>query len=391
MASESRDIEITRSKPGPHWIAWCISAAVSLLIVNPAAYADPRSSQAVAGANACPRAELKMPSIPSDRPPGPPGVPKITVSSTVAASDASTSTVIRPDPKDQITCGRTSLKSIDDVIFSKPRLSSGKTADLQMDVQIPLPSKKRPLVVYVTGGGFVLAAKEAALELRTYVAEAGFVVASVQYRTLSDGANYRDSIEDIKSAVRYLRANADKFDVDPDKVAVWGESAGGYLAAMVGLTNGYGSFDVGANLNQSSAVQAVVDKFGPSNATKLAADFDAQSKAWYASATNPVSLYMGADAAAAANPLTYVGASKPPFLFFHGTQDRLVSPTQTLILHNALSAAGSRSIRYVLEGAGHGDMSFMGDSESGLPWSTKETMGIIVDFLRASIGGGEHK
>src|SRR5882762_461472 len=322
---------------------------------------------------------------------GPPAAPRITVSSTVAASDESTSTLIRPDPKDQITCGRTSLKSISGIIFSKPRLSNGKTADLQMDVQIPTPSKKRPLVVYVTGGGFVIAAKEAALDLRTYVAEAGFVVASVQYRTLSDGANFRDSIEDIKSAIRYLRANAEKFDVDPDKVAVWGESAGGYLASMVGLTNGYKSFDAGTNLNQSSTVQAVVDKFGPSDATKVAADFDAQSKASYASPTNPISLYMGADAATVANPLTYVGASKPPFLFFHGTQDRLVSPTQTLILHNALSAAGSRTIRYVLEGAGHGDMSFMGDSESGLPWSTKETMNIIVDFLRASMGGDEHK
>jgi acetyl esterase/lipase len=388
MARESRDTKMTGSRVGPHSIAWCITA-VSLLIVNSAVCADPRPSQAVRGANACPRAELRMPSIPGGRPPGPPGVPRITVSSTVAASDESTSTVIRPDPKDQITCGRTSLKSINGVIFSKPRLSSGKTADLQMDVQIPIPSKKRPLVVYVTGGGFVVAAKEAALDLRTYVAEAGFVVASVQYRTLSDGASFRGSIEDIKSAIRYLRANAEKFDVDSDRVAVWGESAGGYLASMVGLTNGYKSFDVGTNLNQSSAVQAVVDKFGPSDATRVAADFDAQSKASYASPTNPISLYMGADAATGANPLTYVGASKPPFLIFHGTQDRLVSPTQTLLLHNALNASGSRSIRYVLEGAGHGDMSFMGDSESGLPWSTKETMGIIVDFLRASIGADQ--
>jgi acetyl esterase/lipase len=370
---------------GQKSIVWCISIAASLLFADRAVCADPRPPQAVDVANACPRPDLKMPSIPGVHPSGPPSVPRITVSSTVAAADASTSTVIRPDPKNQITCGRTALKSINGVIFSSPKLANGKTADLQMDVQIPIPSKRRPLVVYVTGGGFVIAAKEAALDLRTYVAEAGFVVASVQYRTLSDGANYRDSIEDIKSAIRYLRANADKFDVDPAKVAIWGESAGGYLASMVGLTNGYKSLDEGANLDQSSAVQAVVDKFGPSDATKIAADFDAQSKASYASPSNPVLLYMGADAATAANPLTYVGPSKPPFLIFHGTQDRLVSPTQTLILHNALNAAGGRSIRYVLEGAGHGDMSFMGDSESGLPWSTKQTMGIIVAFLEASI------
>ena len=106
MARELRDGKMTESRVGPHSIACCISASLSLLIVNPAAYAGPRSSQAVTGANACPRAELKMPSIPGGRP----GPPRIIVSSTVAASDASTSTLIRPDPKDQITCGRTSLK-----------------------------------------------------------------------------------------------------------------------------------------------------------------------------------------------------------------------------------------------------------------------------------------
>ena len=94
MARESRDTKMTESHLGPNSIAWCISTAVSLLIVNPAAHGDPGPSQTVRDANACPRAELKMPSIPGGRPPGPPGVPRITVSSTVAASDESTSTVI---------------------------------------------------------------------------------------------------------------------------------------------------------------------------------------------------------------------------------------------------------------------------------------------------------
>jgi len=91
-------------------------------------------------------------------------------------------------------------------------------------------------------------------------------------------------------------------------------------------------------------------------------------------------------AGTAANPMTYVKASVPPFLIFHGSQDRLVSPSQTLILHDALIAAGGRSTRYVLDGAGHGDLSFLGDAKSGLPWSTRQTMGIIVDFLKVSIG-----
>jgi acetyl esterase/lipase len=92
------------------------------------------------------------------------------------------------------------------------------------------------------------------------------------------------------------------------------------------------------------------------------------------------------NATTAANPLTYIKATAPPFLIFHGSQDRLISPSQTLLLHNALVAAGVHSTRYVLEGAGHGDLAFMGDLEAGLPWSTRQTMGVIVDFLRATPG-----
>jgi acetyl esterase/lipase len=229
------------------------------------------------------------------------------------------------------------------------------------------------------------------------VAEAGFVVASIQYRTVRDGANFRDGIADVKSAVRFLRAHAGQYGIDPAKIAVWGESAGGYLVAMVGVTNGIKAFDIGNDLDRSSDVQAVVNKFGASDTSKLAADFDAHAQEADNAKDNPIAQYIGmtrdthmldtAIAAAAANPLSYIKASAPPFLNFHGSQDRLISPTQTLILHNALIAAGARSTRYVLDGAGHGDLSFLGDTRSGLPWSTKQTMGIIVDFLKVSIGG----
>jgi acetyl esterase/lipase len=307
------------------------------------------------------------------------------MSTSVAASDTSTSIVIRPDPKDQIACGTTALKPISDVVFSTPTLPDGKPIPLLLDIQVPAVAKRSPLVVYVPGGGFRRALKEAALDLRTYVAQAGFVVASIQYRTIVNGANYRHGVADVKSSIRYLRANADRFGIDPRRVAVWGESAGGYLVAMVGVTNGQRSFDVGNNLDQSSDVQAVVDKFGPSDISKIAADFDSHVQAAYA-ANNPISMYIGLDVTTAANPLTYVKASDPPFLIFHGTQDKLVSPSQTLMLSNALKAAGAHSTRYLLEGAGHGDLSFLGDFESGLPWSTKQTMGIIIDFLKRSIG-----
>ena len=328
-----------------------------------------------------------MPSLAMVPVPGPGAPrPKIPIATSVAPADTSTSSVIRPDPKDQITCGKVRVETLSDIVFAEPTLRDGKPLQLRMDVQVPAPQgRARPLVVYIPGGGFMISVKESALNLRTYVAEAGFVVASIEYRTLTVGANYHDGIADVKSAVRYLRANAKQFGIDPRKVAVWGESAGGYLAAMVGVTNGNKSFETGPHLEASSDVQAVVDKFGASDLSKIASDFDPQTRAIYAG-PNPVITYVGADVSTAANPLSYVKATDPPFLIFHGSADRFISPSQTLLLHNALTAAGAHSTRYVLDGAGHGDLSFMGDFQSGLPWSSKQAMNIIVDFLRQTIG-----
>ena len=317
-------------------------------------------------------------------------LPKPPIAASIAPSDTNTSIVIHPDRNDQIQCGKTSIKIFKNVVYARPKRPDGKAMPLTMDLLIPEPARKRTVVVYVPGGGFVIAAKESALNLRTYVAEAGFAVASVQYRTTRDGANYRDGIEDIKAAIRYLRANAGKYGIDAEVVAVWGESAGGYLAAMVGVTNHDGTFDVGADLNQSSDVQGVIDDFGASDISRIAADFDAPTQqATYANeglvkyigrapGANTLDLSV---AATIANPLTYIHADAPPFLIFHGKEDRMISPSQTLILHDALVAAGVRSTRYVVDGAGHGDLTFMGDTQSGLLWSTNKVMNLIVDFL----------
>lgn len=317
-------------------------------------------------------------------------LPKPPIAASVAPSDTSTSIVIRPDRTDQIECGKAPVAVIEDVVYAAPKTPAGKSGSLKMDLLIPEPRRKRTLVVYVPGGGFMVAAKESALNLRTYVAEAGFVVASVQYRTARDGANYRNGVEDVKSAIRFLRANADKYGIDPDKVAVWGESAGGYLAAMVGVTSQSRAFEAGDNLNQRSDVQGVIDDFGASDISKMAVDFDAATQ--HEIYSNPGLIqYIGkapganavdpGTAGTAANPVNYIQANTPPFLIFHGNRDRMVSPTQTLILHDALVATGAHSTRYVVDGAAHGDLSFMGDTQSGLLWSTNKVMNLIVDFL----------
>ena len=322
-------------------------------------------------------------------------LPKPPSAASITPSDTAGSIVIRPDRGDQIQCGKTPLRTIKNVVYAVPKLPDGKWTSLKMDILVPEPVRKRTVVVYVPGGGFVVAAKESALNLRTYIAESGFAVASVQYRTTRDGANYRDGVEDIKAAIRYLRANAAQYGIDASAVVVWGESAGGYLAAMVGVTNHDSTFDAGADLKQSSDVQGVIDDFGASDISKMAADFDAVTQhAIYSNegivhyigkASDANTLDLGI-AATAANPLTYIHADAPPFLIFHGNQDRMVSPSQTLMLNEALVATGVRSKRYVVDGAAHGDLTFMGDTKSGKDWSTTTVMDKITGFLSAKLG-----
>lgn len=338
------------------------------------------TSAAHAAGQRCPVADLR-----GAFPPGPP--PQVMMAKSVAPSDTSTSTVISPDPAAQIQCGKVAVKTVDGVIFSRPKLADGREKPLALDLLIPEGQGAKPLVIYVTGGGFMIAPRKSALDMRTYVAEAGFVVASIEYRTVPDGATWRDGLADVKSSIRYLRKHASEYGIDPARIAVWGESAGGYLVSMAGTTGGETAFDVGDDLQVDSRVQAVVDKFGAADVSRIAEDFDPATKAGFASPHNPIFAYITPqEAPAAANPVTHIDAKDPPFLLFHGSQDTLISPSQTLAIHQGLRAAGVDSTRYVLEGANHGDLAFIGNPAAGLPWSSTQTMDILVAFLKRTLG-----
>ena len=346
-------------------------------------------------------ASAACPSSPAPaNPPGAAGAPAGATPQVklVVPVDTSTSTVLKPDPAQQIQCGKVQVDTKSDVAFAAPKLANGQTKQLLMDIQVPQTPGPKPLVVYVPGGGFVQDDKQGNLPLRTYAADAGFVVASVQYRVQPDGATYADSIADVKSAIRYLRAHASEYQIDPGKVGVWGDSAGGYLVAMVGVTNGDKQYDIGENLDQSSDVQAVVDKFGASDLSKLESDYDAASQQAAAGLMTVVGKYVNGPAStqpasatpatvAAANPITHIKPTDPPFVIFHGSADTLISPSQTLMLQNALKAAGVKSTRYVVEGAGHGDLSFTGDTKSALQWTSANVAAPLLDFLNQSLKG----
>jgi acetyl esterase/lipase len=319
---------------------------------------------------------------------------RIPISKTSAPRDTSDSVVLDLKNEPQMVVEKGKLRFQRNITYITRTNPNGKPFSLKLDVQSPLEPGRYPLVVYLTGGGFMISPRQSALQQRTYVANQGFVVASVQYSTIKDGATFIQSVADVKAAIRYLRARADEFQIDPTKVGVWGESAGGYLSLMTGATNGEPEFETDGDTGASSEIAAVVDKFGGSDLSQLATGFDSETVAANTAPGNSMAKYvLGGttsqsvldDAAAVerANPISYLRASAPAFLFFHGIEDRIISPVQTQLPHKAILAKKVTSTRYLLEGAGHGDLSVRGGDVA--MWTTARAMNLIVDFFKSEL------
>ena len=318
----------------------------------------------------------------------------IPISSQPAPLDTENSKVITASADEQIESAK-GVATVRNVEFARYKGAQPNGSDiiLRMDITKPRAPGRHPLVVYIPGGGFVVVAKIGARGMRRYVSAAGYVVASVEYRTTRYGSTYVDGVADVRAAIAFLRSHADEYDIDPSRVAVWGESAGGYLASMVGVTNRNKRFDP----DGTGDVLAVVNKFGGSSLGRLAEGFDPATVAATDAEGGPIARYIhgprakfiGDDPAAVntADPATYATATTPPFLLFHGSDDRLISPVQTAALHHALRAAGADSTRYVVLGAGHGDIAVKGGEEKF--WTTVPMMRIITDFLDRALRARE--
>lgn len=318
----------------------------------------------------------------------------IPISSHSAPFDPAGSEVIRADAHDQIQRAK-NVRSVSNIEYARYEHGGRKSGPLRLRLNLLIPGAqgRHPLVVYIPGGGFVVSPRVAAARMRRYVASAGYVVASVQYRTTRHGATYVDGVTDIRAAVAFLRDHADEYGIDIDHVAVWGESAGGYLASMVGLTNG------DSRLNpDDTTIAAVVVKFGASSLDRLAEGFDQKAQdatyvpgsaiAQYIHGPDAQRVSDGPEALKAADPLTHISSNAPPFLLFHGSDDRLVSPVQTALLHAALRDSGADSTRYLVKGAGHGDIAIKRGEEKF--WTTVPMMNLIVDFLGRTLGHDQH-
>ncbi len=258
------------------------------------------------------------------------------------------------------------------------------SAAQKLDVYLPTSGAGPfPLVIMVHGGGFMMGDKAdgAGLSGVDQLLAAGYAVASINYR-LSGEATYPAQIHDAKAAVRFLRAQAATYNLDPEAFGAWGASAGGNLVALLGTTCGVAELE-GAELGNaefSSCVQAVVDWFGPIDFLQMDAQFAGTAcPQTHDAANSPESKLMGApiqtipDRVATTNPMNYITPDDAPFFIQHGTADCNIPPAQNKNLADALSAVlGADKVVYsVLDGAGHG----------GSQFSTAENIGLVIGFL----------
>ena len=226
-----------------------------------------------------------------------------------------------------------------------------------------LPEKSTgplPLVIWVHGGGWQNGSKDQCLPLRLAFTARGYAVASLNYR-LSGHAIFPAQIEDCQAAVRWLRDHTKDYNLDPERFAVWGASAGGHLVALLGTAGDSTEFAPTPSSKTSARVQAVCNFYGPTDLQKFAAT---PGYLGHANADSPESKLLGGPVldrpaqAKRANPITYVGPGAPPFLIIHGAADPVVPPQQGALLHTALQAAGIMSTYRTIPGAKHGGPEF---------------------------------
>ena len=209
-----------------------------------------------------------------------------------------------------------------------------------MDIVRPREASNtpRPAVLLVHGGGFRGGTKEGYISLAVKLAEHGYVAATANYR-LAPRNQFPAAVQDVKAAVRFLRANAAKYNLDSDHIGALGGSAGGHLVLMLGLTAGVEEFEgSGPNRDQSSAVQCVVDEYGPTDFT--------QSYSKSVDAAEVLPKFLGGDldherlAHMRSSPLNWVTPNAAPVLAIHGTADNYVAYEQSLWIDRAADRRG---------------------------------------------------
>ena len=239
---------------------------------------------------------------------------------------------------------------------------------LALDLYRPTDAEDRPLIVWVHGGAWRRGSRSN-MPLTTLV-EAGYSVASVDYR-LSPVAPFPAQVHDVKAAIRYLRANAAALRINAKRIAVAGSSAGGHLAALVGVTNGHPELEgqVGEHLDQSSDVQAIIDLYGPTNFLTI---LDQSTPHGLGVRIPALQLLLRGqpedkqELAKLASPVFHVDESDPPLLLIHGDQDPQVPINQSHELHGRFRESQLPVQFEVMHGGAHGGAEFYDEKRTQL-------------------------
>ncbi len=218
-----------------------------------------------------------------------------------------------------------------------------------LDIAYFKTGKPRPLLVWIHGGAFMSGDKAENHAIGPELMTSGYAVATINYR-LSGDAKWPAQITDCKAAIRFLRAHAKDYNIDPDRIAVWGSSAGGQLAALVGTSGSAKKFDVGEHLDHSSAVSCSVDMFGPIDFEKMpqfTSPTSPEAKMWGRATSEAL------DLAREACPITYLTKDTPPVLILHGDADTVIHISQSQLFHDAMKNARASGDFITLPGVGH--------------------------------------
>lgn len=233
-----------------------------------------------------------------------------------------------------------------------------------LDIMLPKEPKMTPLpvIVFIHGGAFRAGSKDTGLWRLRHFAESGnYACITINYR-LTGESIWPTQIHDCKAAIRWIKANAKKYGMNPDKIGIWGSSAGGHLVAMLGTSAGVEAMDgkLGDHTGISSKVTCVVDFFGPTDFPSMDKDAPPEARMRHGIAGSPESMLMGftidenPKGAAVASPITYITPDDPPILIVHGTKDPIVPYPQSTRFHKALRKAGVDSTLISVDGGGHG-------------------------------------
>ena len=255
-------------------------------------------------------------------------------------------------------------ETLTDVIYCTPD-NSPQT----MDVYFPESGGPWPVLVYVHGGAWVRGDKSEPMisMFARGMTAYGYLVVSINYRLYPEGT-FPAMIQDTKCAIRFLRANADQYNLDPNRIGAIGVSAGGHLVSLLATTDTSAGWDVGEHLDQSSRVQAVI---------AIACVMDLSRNFPNADIEAMKRIGFGEHNVMEASPITHVTPDSSPFLLIHGDRDEVVPVEQSQLMYNRLVQENVPAQLVVIQNARH---SFITPGETTTP-TLGEVNQIIVDFL----------